>query len=82
MPSPATSISRATEILELVIQRMPCPNRMLELDLTEQNAIRFTWREKRFRVFDNFFVEEVDKGCLVHTTTAELLQALLRYRSS
>lgn len=66
-----------SKIIERVIQRLPNPERMREIDV-RPDEVRFLWCDTRFRVSENYFVEEVLGGCLVCTNGAALLQALLR----
>ena len=46
-------------------------------DLSEADAIRFSWRGTRFRVTTDNIVEEVGENVLIGSNEALLLEALL-----
>lgn len=67
-----------TEILERAIARLPMPQRITDIDLSETNAVRFTWGNARYRVTEHLSVEEVSGHLLGPTDSAYLMSALLK----
>lgn len=67
--------------LETVLKGLPYPNQMKDIDMSEENAIRFTWRQVRFRVAHDFNVEEVEGRFLAGGNLSILLEALLKKTS-
>jgi hypothetical protein len=68
-----------SQILERVIQRVPYPSQIKDMDLTtQQTAIRLTWRGQRFDVNDRLSVEEIEGGMRLGSNIAILLEALLK----
>jgi len=65
------------ELLELVITSLPYPEQIKDIDVSEPDAIRFTWRGDRFRVSNTTHVEQVDRGCLCGSNIAILLRRLI-----
>ena len=66
-----------SEILEKVISVLPLTDQMIDIDLTEQDAIIFTWRATRFLVSQGLFVVEIRDGMEYGSNCAILLSALL-----
>lgn len=66
------------KMLEAVLAEIPLPQQIREIDITsEENAVRFTWRDQRFRVQDQL-VEEIVDGMRSGSNTAILLAALIK----
>lgn len=73
------SVTKA-KMLEAVLTEIPLPQQIREIDITsEENAVRFTWRDQRFRVQDQL-VEEIVEGMRSGSNTAILLSALIKRR--
>jgi len=71
-----------TKILEKVIRAVPYPAQIKEIDLvSEDTAIRFRWRGDVYRVSETLGVETCDRGCLVGSDIAILMQALIQERN-
>lgn len=68
------------QVLNVVVVAIPQPTHIRDIDLdSEKDAIRFTWRNVRFRVTHNFGVSEVVGNVLMHGSELSiLLGALLR----
>lgn len=67
-----------TDILEAVIQKLPYPQQIKEIDVTsEERAIRFRWRGFHFRVSAAMSVETVGNGVLIGSDESILLQKIL-----
>jgi len=63
------------QIIELLINALPYPNQIKDIDLvSEEDAVRFTWRSSRYRVSLDLFVEEVNAGCLAGSDSAILIR--------
>jgi len=67
-----------SEIFELVLNSIPYPNQINDIDFTDEGAIRFNWRQTRYRIDNNLNAEEVDEGMLAGTDKAMLFSALLK----
>ena len=68
------------DLIELAVKALPYPDQIRDWDLsTEDSAVRFTWRDTRFRVSTNLFVEEVTPPVLRGSNISIILEALLKY---
>lgn len=67
-----------TDILERIIARLPLPQRITDIDVSEPTAVRFTWGNARYRVTEHLSVEEVSDHLLGGTDAAYLMSALLK----
>lgn len=66
------------KLLEIIISAIPFSNQIKDINFENENAIRFTWREIRFRVTDSLFVEEVEfDGMLIKSSLSILLEKLI-----
>ena len=64
--------------IEAVLKSLPYSKQITEINLTEENAIKFNWRGTTFRVSMNLHVEEVRGGCLERGNTVIILEELLK----
>jgi hypothetical protein len=64
------------QLVTAIVQAMPYPTQ-LSFDLSEDSAVRFTWRGVDFRVSLSGDVEEVGNGVLISTDRAILVSALV-----
>lgn len=83
---PSCSISRkttmkSTELLELVIQRIPYPHQVSDIDVTtSSDTLYFTWRGDRYRVKEiggNLDACEYEQECLIGSNIAILMREVL-----
>jgi len=65
-------------LLEAIYKCIPYSNQITQLSLSEEEAIRFTWRSLRFRVSLNGSVEEVGESVLIGSDASILLSGLIR----
>ena len=71
------------KLLELIYSSLPYPEQVKDWDLTsDSEALRFTWRDTRFRVTKALFIEEVKEHFLYGTDLCILLQKLLKDNAS
>lgn len=72
--------SRKELMIEIITKAFPYPKQITKWNITvEANAIRFTWRESRFRVdINSLMVEAVDDGFLRHDNIAILAESLIK----
>lgn len=67
------------KVLELVLQAVPYPHLIRDIDLHSQpDVLRFTWRCTRYRVNEHLSVEEVEGDILVGSDIAILMERTLR----
>jgi hypothetical protein len=69
-----------TKTLELVIRAIPAPYLIAEVDVYTEDAVRFTWGSKRYRVDANLGVETVEGRTLVTGDESRLMEALLKLK--
>jgi len=70
-----------SDVLEAVMQGLPYPQHVSDIDLTSEPdcAVRFTWRNDRFRVsLSSGMVEKCKNGCLHGSNLAILFEHLLK----
>jgi hypothetical protein len=67
-----------SKLIELVLNALPYSNQINDIDMTEDSAVRFTWRRNRFRISSTLHVEEVDGGLLAGSNIAIMFEALLK----
>lgn len=72
-----------TKIIEKVYSKMPYSDQIEDLNISEVNAIRFTWRGDRFRVDEYFHVNQITGSeanglMLTGSNMAIILQKLLK----
>ena len=66
------------QLVELISKTIPYANQTKGWDWSsEADAVRFTWRDTRFRVDCDLYVETVDGAILVGNNESLLLRALL-----
>ena len=65
------------QIIEKVINVIPYPNQIKDIDISN-NAVRFTWRDTRFRVSESLMVEEVQGNLLTGSNIAIMLEQLIK----
>jgi hypothetical protein len=66
------------ELLTALLQAIPYPDQMKNFDFSESNAIRFDWRDDRFRLNVSGNVERVKGMFLEGSNDAILLGALAK----
>ena len=66
------------EIIQAVIQVIPYPQQMKDIDFSESDAVRFAWRGVTYRVDKTLDVGECDRGCLRGSDLAILMRELLK----
>lgn len=65
------------EILQVVISSIPYPQQMKDIDLSEPDAVLFTWRGSTYRVSKSLGAEVCENGFLVGNDAAILMGAVL-----
>lgn len=66
------------KLIELIVQTIPYPSHITDWDFSEEDAIRFQWRETSFRVSKNLFVEERDRCFLKGSDITIIFETLLK----
>lgn len=66
------------ELVELIYQAVPESNSITELNLGEENAVRFNWSGIRYRVDTGLNVETVAGNMLISGSDSRLMSALLK----
>ena len=69
---------RQEKIINKIIKALPYAGQIKGIDLSEANAVRFQWRSDTYRVNSNLFVEECRDSCLVGSSKAILMEALIK----
>lgn len=66
------------EVLELLINSIPYPHQMRDIDLSYDKAVYFTWRDGRYKIeLATGMVDLVDGKLLVGDNTSILIKALI-----
>lgn len=71
-------IEKKEHLIEIINKALPYANQIEKWDLTEERAIRFSWRGNKFRVSFNLGVEEVGNGVLIGSDICILLEKLIK----
>lgn len=67
------------QALELFIKAVPYSQHITDLDLSDPEALRLTWRHDRWRVCaSSLMVERMEDGCLIGDNASILIEALLK----
>lgn len=66
------------KIIGLLIRSIPYPDQMRNFDIAS-NYVEFTWRGTRFRVNENYGVDEVGDGVLIGSDLAILIRACIDF---
>lgn len=67
-----------SQIIELLINAIPYPNQIKEIDITtEEDSVRFSWRNSRYRVSKTLSVDQIQNGCLIGSDEAILMRRCL-----
>lgn len=75
-------VTTKDEAIRCIIQGIPYPQHISDIDTSPERAIRFTWRGDRFNVWlPALSVEEVGDGVLIGSNLAILLTHCLRMAS-
>ncbi len=67
------------EILVKIIRVMPYPHQIERIDLSENDYVRFTWRNRTFRVSGTLSVNLAESGILESKDISIILGQLLQY---
>ena len=65
------------ELVELIYKALPMSDKITELNLSEGNAVRFSWFGTRYRVTTSLDSETVAGNMLISGSDSMLLTALL-----
>lgn len=66
------------QIIELLINALPYPNQIKDIDIiSEEDAVRFTWRSSKYRVSNALCTEQAYNECLITSDTAILIRRCL-----
>jgi hypothetical protein len=66
-----------SELFELVLNCLPYPGQISEINFELTNAIGFKWRQSTYRISNNLMVEEAENGMLIGSDKAIIFRALL-----
>jgi hypothetical protein len=66
------------QLIELIYRAIPYSNQIRNIDLSEFEVVRFTWRRTRFRVSTTLHVDEVDSPFLRGSNISLLMRTLLQ----
>lgn len=68
---------KQAEIIESIVNSIPYPQHIKNIDLTEGNAVLFDWRGSRYRVGSSLDVEECEGGFLCGSDKAILMRHVI-----
>lgn len=67
------------DLLETILKAIPYPHLISDIDVhSEPDVLRFTWRGARYRIDAGKNCEEMERGCLVGSDKAILMERLVR----
>ncbi len=64
--------------LEIVLKALPYPHQIHDIDLSQPEVLRFSWRGARYRVDESLRAEEIQGDVLVGSDLAILMRRVLQ----
>jgi hypothetical protein len=64
-------------VLTAIVQNVPYPEQVKDIDTSRDGEVRFTWRGTRFAATTNMGLDEVGDGVLIGSDIAILMRNLV-----